>query len=361
MTNSITIVIPNRNRDLRTVERSLASIVPQLDRNHRLVVVDYGSHLSYQKELQQLLEKFASIELILCPTQGQLWNKSRCINIVLKTCSTSHFMVSDMDMIWHPQFLKNQLNSFSLNESVYYTVGVMTEEESKLDKPFEELAVKFQTNDEATGITVFPTEHLKFINGFDEFYHGWGSEDTDAHVRLRHAGYGVRFRESEILFKHQWHAKTYRSKNSTAPFHPSLEQINHSYLSLSKTSKKIKTNENKSWGKACDSAHYEQLAQPSLKISKHATGPDIKALFHFMNDLPGSEILEVSITTHPEFKALKTGVKKVIGKKTPDFMPLDEANRLLLEAIVMNHHNCAYRYNYDSSTSEIHFSINLNR
>ncbi|GAK93164.1 hypothetical protein JCM19298_1883 [Nonlabens ulvanivorans] len=238
-------------------------------------------------------------------------------------------MVSDMDMIWHPQFFENQLDSFSLNESVYYTVGVMTEEESKLDEPFEKLAIKFQTNDEATGITVFPTEHLKFINGFDEFYHGWGgSEDTDAHMRLRHAGYGVRFRESEILFKHQWHAKTYRSKNSTAPFHSGLEQINHSYLSLTEATKKVKANQNRSWGGiACDSKLYEQLAQPSMKISRHATAPEIKALIHYTNDLPNSEILEVRITPHPEFNSLKSGVKNILGKKIPDFMVLDEANR----------------------------------
>jgi predicted glycosyltransferase involved in capsule biosynthesis len=29
-----------------------------------------------------------------------------------------------------------------------------------------------------TGTTLFATHKLKEVNGYDEFYHGWGAEDT---------------------------------------------------------------------------------------------------------------------------------------------------------------------------------------
>ena len=359
MKTNLTIVIPNRNRDLKTVQRSVASIVAQLIDATRLVIVDYGSELSYQIELEQLINSFDQVELILCPTQGQLWNKSRCINMVLKSCTTTHFMVADMDMIWHPHFLKNQIESFSQNESVYFTVGMMTQEESKFEKAFEEYAIKFQTNHEATGITIFPTTHLKSINGFDEFYHGWGSEDTDAHVRLQHAGYQVRFRESEILFKHQWHAKSYRSKQSTSPFHPYLERINQSYLLMTQEFKKVKSNSKNSWGKTCDMEIYQKLSIPSLYLKVHAIEQDVKALVYSLKGIDEHAVIEVQITNHPESKSLKNIIKKGLGKKTLRFISLDRANEVLLEAIIRNHQNCAYSYSYDHMASIIILRIKL--
>ena len=62
-----------------------------------------------------------------------------------------------------------------------------------LEKEYNDYQIKFKTNLEATGITLFPTEILKRMNGFDEFYHGWGAEDTDAHNRLKNLGLEFEF------------------------------------------------------------------------------------------------------------------------------------------------------------------------
>ncbi|MDP5078047.1 MAG: glycosyltransferase family 2 protein, partial [Nonlabens sp.] len=123
---SLNIVIPNRNRDLAIVKRSLDTLAAQLNERTQVTVVDYGSALAYQLTLQELIKTYKGIDLILCPTQGQLWNKSRCINMVLKTCETTHFMVCDMDMLWNPDFLKIHLNQLPQDHAVYFTVGVMT-------------------------------------------------------------------------------------------------------------------------------------------------------------------------------------------------------------------------------------------
>lgn len=357
MDNSLTIVIPNRNRDLETVRRSLSSIVPQLNDAARLVIVDYGSAILYQTHLKKLISTFSNIELILCPTQGQLWNKSRCINIVLKTCTTTHLMVCDMDMLWHPTFLKNNLETLSINQSVYFTVGIMTQEESAVEKAFKDYAVKFQTNQEATGISIFPVAQLKSINGFDEFYHGWGSEDTDVHVRLRNAGYQVRFRESEIYFKHQWHAKAYRSKDSSLPFHNYLERINQKYVALTTDLNKIYANAHQPWGQFFDSATYKQLHNPGQTLTLCATEEDLQAFVHYLNSIDTPLVLQVKVTIHPQAKSLKTRVKKSLGKKTPRFISMDRVNEILLESIVLNHSNCPYDYSYDRKLAMIVMNI----
>jgi glycosyltransferase involved in cell wall biosynthesis len=359
MHNSLTIVIPNRNRNLQTVQRSLSSIVPQLSDRTRLVIVDYGSPVAYQKELELLLHSFSNVELILCPTQGQLWNKSRCINIVLKSCKTTHLMVSDMDMIWHPHFLENQKKSLSQKESVYFTVGIMTQVESLFDKPFEDYTIKFQTNKEATGISIFPTEHLGFINGFDEFYHGWGSEDTDVHVRLRNAGYEVRFCESQVYFKHQWHEKEYRSRESKLPYHSLLERINHAYFSLNKAAQKVKSNNGQDWGKSCDSIVYKELSEPAHLFDIHATQEDVQAIIHYLKGADNDGVIQIHIKDHPAFKSVKSIIKKAIGKKVPCFILLEKVNEMLLEALIQNHRNCAYHYSFDRQKGLIELSIHL--
>lgn len=343
---SLTIVIPNRNRNLATVKRSLDSLAPQLSSAVTATVVDYGSEEAYQQELEQLIRDYEHLTTILCPTQGQLWNKSRCINMVLKTCTTSHFMVCDMDMLWHPDFIKLHLDRLPADHAMYFTVGVMTQQESALDKTYHELAVKFKTNNEATGITIFPTDVLKSINGFDEFYHGWGSEDTDVHSRLRNAGYEVRFRESETYFKHQWHEKGYRSTSSTRPFHPFLERINNQYYLKSKQLKMTVANTMTPWGLLCDSQAYAQMQQPTQVVKAYATYEEIHAVTQLMSMMPTSTVLHLEITTHPEATTLKTKIKKLTGKKTPRFLTLDQVNEHLLEQVVQQFRNCPYHYTF---------------
>jgi len=337
--NNLTIVIPNRSRDLQIVSRSLTSIQEQWIDGMHIIVVDYGSEPAYQFELNSLIKGLSNIELILCPTQGQLWNKSRCINRVLKNCETSHIMVSDMDMIWHPQFIENHLKSFSKQESVYFTVGIMTQQESALEKSFDDYQIKFQTDSEATGITVLPTAHLKSINGFDEFYHGWGSEDTDVHVRLRNAGYKVRFRESEVLFKHQWHEKAYRRLNATAPLHTGLERVNQEYLKQTKLLKRIKANQNFEKGQI---TNLTTLSDPKL-ITVSTLKSELKAMLCSLSETSGCYAIEVSIKE----KTLKEKLKAVKQPEKYSALSLEEANNLILEWIISQHRNCAYRYHFN--------------
>ncbi|MGJ8684494.1 MAG: glycosyltransferase family 2 protein [Nonlabens sp.] len=358
--NSLTIIIPNRNRDLKLVQKSLNSVYGQLDDQVQLYLVDYGSELSYQQELEKLLQSFPSITLILCPTQLQLWSKSRSINIVLQQAETTHFMVCDMDMIWHPQFIKEQLSGFSIEQSLYYSVGIMTKDESAKEQSFDEYDIKFKTDEDATGITVFPTQQLKSINGFDEFYHGWGSEDTDVHVRLKNTGYPVTFYDKQVYFKHQWHPKTYRSKESVLPFHAYLERINHSYFTRVGNSNKTKANGVKPWGLPFDLNAYGNLDIPTESINLFATLNDIKAFTHFLSTNILSQVIHLKVTAHPEFKSIKSIAKKAAGKKTPLFITMEQANEMLLEAIILNHHEAPHKYSFDRDSGIIDLYIHIN-
>lgn len=355
----LTIVIPNRNRSLTTVQRTLSSIAPQCGQGVSVVLVDYGSEVSYQKKLQLLVNTFENITVVMCPTQGQLWQKTRAINIALKQCDTTYFLVADMDMIFHPEFVQKALAMSSLEKIIYFQVGIMTQEESSLKKEYNDYQIKFKTNLEATGITLFPTKILKSMNGFDEFYHGWGAEDTDVHVRLGNAGYDVLFYEKECLFLHQWHPKHYRSTKSTAPFHPLLEKINQSYLRYTKTSGKTVANNNMSWGMLPLREAYKQLQHPSLEFNIYATQEDVDSFLAQLISGALKTSLCVEFKTHPNAGSLKEIFKKALGKRIPRYLKMRTVNEAVLSTVINELRNAPYRYTFDHKAGYIRLDINL--
>ncbi|WP_405223464.1 glycosyltransferase family 2 protein [Dokdonia sp. Asnod1-B02] len=340
MSSSLTIVIPNRNRDLSTVRRSIASIVSQLDDGSRLVVVDYGSESSYQIALSNLLKTFDSVVLIVCATQGQLWNKSRCINMVLKSCTTSQFMVSDMDMIWHPNFSQEVASLLKQEKTIYFPVGFMSEGESEKDKSFNEFLIKGVSGAEATGITIFPTAHIKSIGGFDEFYHGWGGEDTDVHLRLQRGGYDVEFIKDSMYFKHQWHSKMYRSVKSKYPFAETLELINGQYLNRVKKGIAVKANH---LGEVGGVPEPYDLNMPEVSIDVYATRDQVLSALYYMDNYKGHRVF-FKVRQHPERKDIVKKIKRKLKNKSINFISILEVNNIVLEWIVFKARNSYYDY-----------------
>ncbi len=355
----LTIVIPNRNRSLTTVQRTLSSLASQCIDGVTAVVVDYGSAPSYQEDLQRLVDSYKNITTVMCPTQGQLWQKTRAINIALKQCNTPFFMVADMDMIFHSEFVQRALELVPEKEIFFFQVGILTEEESAQQKGFHKYQIKFKTNEEATGITLFPTAVLKDIHGFDEFYHGWGAEDTDVHIRLSNAGYKVHFYNKECLLLHQWHPKNYRSKNSRAPFHPVLEKINQRYLALTKSSRKIIANRNMDWGVLPEASSYKKLDEPEQLIKIDATQEGVDSFLAQLTAGTYRSTIRVEIIPHIKAGTSKEILKKALGKSTPQFLKMSTVNQAVLSTIVNQLRNQPYRYTFDRVTDKILLDINL--
>ena len=107
-----------------------------------------------------LSKKYSFIELMQCPVQGQLWNKSRAINIAVRHCDTDYVLVSDIDMIFSPKFIDIVFNFKLESEIVYFQVGYLSKEESKLNKEFSTYVIKHKSTIYATGITLFPKNVL---------------------------------------------------------------------------------------------------------------------------------------------------------------------------------------------------------
>jgi GT2 family glycosyltransferase len=354
----ITIVLTNRNRDLKLVKHCLSSLNNQSNQQFKTVIVDYGSKSSNINALKNLLEEFPEVELLCCDTSMQLWCKSRAINIVLKNCNTPHFFVGDIDMIYHQNFIENLHQLKNKADAIYFQVGFLSETESKLDKDFEDYEIKFKSTDEATGMTLYNTEVLKSLNGYDEFYHGWGSEDTDVHYRLKNAQKDVLFYSDSILMLHQWHPKTYRSKDSMEPFHSHLEKINQKYLHYTNVSKRVKANTNFEWGLY----HFEAEKKLENIDFEYDITNELADFKGFVNNVllnTKNKTLMVTIQNHKEYKSLKQVARKVLDKKTRTFLDLDSINDTLLETVIIHCRNATYQYRFDRMKQKISLKIKL--
>lgn len=353
-----TIVLTYRDRDIKIVKHSLDTLQQQSDKVFKVILVNYGSSASYTKSIQELSANYTFVNLVHCQTEGELWCKSRAINIALRLVKTSYVCIGDVDMLYHPNFIAKLKILKQSQTATYFQVGFLSQTESQQVKAFNDYDINFKSNEEATGMTFLSTEDLKSINGFDEFYHGWGSEDTDVHVRLKASGMAVNFYDKEVLMLHQWHPKAYRSKTSTAPFHSSLEQINHAYLAFTKVSKQVKANLKFGYG------NYSQLEYDALTTIEQTyvltnKQADIKGFVANVLLQHQDVTIHVSIKKDSAYQSLKQTTKFVLGKKTISFLSFQAINDLLLETIINNLRQKAYHYSFDADKEVINLTIKL--
>jgi glycosyltransferase involved in cell wall biosynthesis len=356
----ITIIYPYRNRESERIERSLDSLVRQVNENFKVFFIDYGSKKEIAVKIKELVEKYTFCTYYYLFTELQPWNKSKALNFAIKSIETEYCFVADVDMIFHPDFVSILYDKLKLNTVVYFRVGFLSEEESSKNKSFEDYKIKFLSNHEATGLSLFPVEKLKEIQGFDEFFHFWGAEDTDVHNRLRNIGCDVNFYDEEILILHQWHFN-YR-KRETKKINVELQltrivELNHIHLFHNVKNNISKTNSN-SWGNSIKQNEFQELDNfPAVKLFNKKTNIDY-FLFH---ELPNSKdkIIALEFINETEFNMIKYNIKKFFGKKVPEFYILKEVNDLILQHIISFYHTKPYIYVVNNDLKSIIFKIKL--
>jgi hypothetical protein len=357
----ITIVFPYRNRDVIRVSKALNSLAQQSEKEFKVMFIDYGSTTTIAHEVSLIVAQYNFVQYYYLFTQYQPWNKSKALNYALRQANTPYFFVADIDMIFRHDFVQKAiaLSKEGTNNNVYFKVGFLSALETKLEKEFQDYQINFESNSEATGLTLFSTSALKSCGGFDEFYHFWGAEDTDVHVRLQNAGYSVFFYDNEMLLLHQWHP-SYRSleKNKlTQDLQLSgIVQLNHQYLMNVIQLKKTKVN--------CLEQDHKISQEDFVKLQENNSVLVLtnkkEQIDHFLFvELPNFKngILNVTIIEDQSQCSLKYKIKKVLRKKTPNYYSLKEINDMLLLHIISFYHNYNYIYKVSEDLKSIEFKI----
>ncbi|NBL64835.1 glycosyltransferase [Flavobacterium sp. NST-5] len=354
-----TILYPYRNREISRIKKSLDSLRAQTAQNFQVYFLDYGSDAAISHEVQSLLNEYTFAKYYYLPTRYQPWNKSKALNFGIKKIQTEYGFVADVDMIFHPQFSQELTRLKNPNQAVYFKVGFLSETESKKNQAFEAYQIKFYSNHEATGMTLFPISKAKEISGFDEFFHFWGAEDTDFHNRLKKANCEVFFYADKTLMLHQWHPNFNSQKSATLTASLQLSriaEINH--LHLLENERNPKNNHQNGWGVILDNdALLDKAADFKINITNEKKYIDY--LLNGQLPLATNQLVEITIKKSQEPNTLKHQFKKAFGYKTKSFYNLKEVNDKILLQLLSFYSSKPYIYRVNTDLSGMLLKIEL--
>ena len=355
----LNIIFPYRNREISCVKTSLNSLRKQWENNFHCYFVDYGSKNEFSEAVKRLCQEYSFILYIQHPTQNQPWNKARALNSVIKNLDEGYCFVADVDMIFHPNFVSTAIDLQRGQNSVFFKVG-FSEAPDKPDQISPEYFVNFrQSDEEATGLSMFPVNALHQLRGFDEFYHFWGAEDTDMHVRLKNAGFEVEFYQDQTLLLHQWHP-SYRSKETTT-LEKELQisgivQLNHQHLNFAMQNKITQVNPT-SWGSCITEKDHLELEQAPVNF---VLDNEKKKLNDFLyGQLPTirNKIIKANIKPVTSEYTLKHRLKKRLGRKVPEYYSMKEVNDRVLLHLISFYRDLPYSYKINPALQEVEVAI----
>lgn len=355
----ITILYPYRDRELSRVKRSLDSLSNQSRQDFKVLLVDYGSEFKMAESVERLLTAYDFANYFYSYHINRPWSRAKAVNIGLCLVTTSYVFVADVDMIFRDDFVEKLCQLKNPNQAVYFKVGFLAENESKLIKSFGNHKIAFLSGQGAQGLSLFPLDALKAINGFDEFFHFWGAEDEDVHSRLLLNGLEVLFYDSDILLLHQWHQSYRKSEENKLTKDLQLSnitRINMQHQLHNKTTKKIIVNQT-GWGQSITKEEFEQLTKEELPKVKWNSKDEIDHFLFF--ELPNFSggVLNVSFYEDDFQTTIKYHMKKIVGKTVPEYYSLKEINDKLLLHLISFYNGCNYSCNISVDLKFINFKI----
>lgn len=355
----ITVIYAYRNRGFERIKRSLDSLKIQTNKKFNVLFVDYGSSKSIKNRNHKLIANYSFVDYIYTYSIDQPWNKSRALNIAIKKTKTQFVFIADIDMIFHNLFIEKLNVLKSDKKNFFFKVGFLSQNESQNSKKFEDYKINFVTNQEAKGLSLFYTKHLKNINGFDEFFHFWGSEDVDIHNRLNNVGISSVFIEDEILILHQWHQNYANSQKNVLTKDlqlKNIEKINYQHLLYNKKNEIQKVN-SQNWGLKVDKADYDTLNDYNKPIELTNKFEIVQHFLHYTLPSNDKKILHVKFGLDSKSNTTKTKIKQVLKRDKNKFLSLKEINDLLLLHLISFYRDELYIYKVSDQLDSLELKI----
>ena len=355
----ISILIPYRNREpkrLRVLFRSLAN---QTNNNFQVFFIDYGSSEPVRKKVRKLCNKYSFVRYYYYPTQFQPWNKSRALNAIIKNLDSEYCFIADVDIIFHQDFVETASSLANNQITTYFQVGYLCQSENNNTINFDDYKNYHLSNQEATGLSLFPVQQLKNLHGFDEFYHFWGAEDTDIHVRLKNAGCTVKFYNAKLLLLHQWHESYQRSEKSESDHGLQINGIlplNHQHLKNAIVMRHTKTN-NENWGEILGEEDVSQLEAADLNLQVSNEKRQVDDILYGQLPNQKNKFFKVRFILDPFEKSWKYRMKRFFGKKVPQYYSMRDIKDLVLLHLISFYRNKAYSVKVNTIKQEIEIAI----
>lgn len=219
--DEVTVIYGIRNRVDYKFWHSLNSIRQQNYAQDliKILVVDYGSTESELSTIRQFCSEF-NAELLETCMSGD-WNRAHCLNIGIKRATTKFLLTTDTDIIFSQNYievlvetLKKQPLSVVFSKcldlkesSSKFLINEFEKSQSVIPEKLRAEAQGRSSGETNAGINASYAQFYQDINGYDEYFKLWGSEDNDIKRRLEYFGLESLSISHQAYYLHQWHPK----------------------------------------------------------------------------------------------------------------------------------------------------------
>jgi hypothetical protein len=233
----ITVVIGLRDRADYRLDNALKSIRSQTFPADliRIILVDYGSNQASARIAMRSCEEYEAQYVRV--DDISVWSRARCLNIGIRRTQTKFLMVSDVDVVFSPQYLSDAVQVLADSPLSVVSSAMMDLAEDSTEVlriasitkhlPLDRLKASSHPRNGWThhpGICMTYTMLYKIVNGYDEYYEAWGAEDEDLMRRFRYLGLRPTAPGARSYYLHQWHPERERGREEATT------QRNQSYL-----------------------------------------------------------------------------------------------------------------------------------
>ncbi|WP_245984213.1 glycosyltransferase family 2 protein [Gillisia mitskevichiae] len=358
----MSIIYANRNRDLKRVKASFDSIKNQTEAKFRVVFVDYGSEEPLVDNLKQLCNSYEFVTPYFLPVSLLLWNKSKALNYGILQTKTPYIFIADVDLVFHPETI-TLLNNLAVEDKFFlFSLGYLDRAESrKLTQSYNFEDLRPSRFGDVNGMILASKEAFLEVNGFDEFFHFYGSEDEDLFARMEKVGY-KREANAAHYFNHNWHQSFAGSEDEIITGNPRVKnimRINQRHFLRNMEKEIIKPIRQTEMGKVICKEESDLLQKPTKTVKIYNILSHVE---HFLGEeLPSytGEIIKVEFVEDPYFHTLKHKLKKLLGKQTQKYCSLKEINDKVLKQIVYNYRDSNYSFKVADDLKSIDFRIQL--
>ena len=362
MDSMISIIYANRNRDLNRIKVTLDSLRSQNFKNFEVLFVDYGSDPDLVEQLSSLLKKYQFVRFYSLKVSQLLWNKSKALNYGIKKANSPYIFIADVDLIFKPDTTELLKELADPKKFFLFNLGYLDRAESrKLTQSYNLGDLRPSRFGDVNGMILASKEAFLEVNGLDEFFHFYGSEDEDLFARMEKVGF-KREANNKAFFYHNWHQSFAGSEDEIITGNPRVKnimRINQRHFLRNREKGIIKPKGQTEMGKVIEKGESELLQKPTKTIKIYNILSHVE---HFLGEeLPSytGEIIKAEFVEDPYFHTLKYKLKKLLGKQTQPYCSLKEVNDMILKKILFSYRDANYSFKAADDLKSIEFRIQL--
>ena len=358
----VTIVFAYRNREVSRIKISLDSLQNQNNQNFKVVFVDYGSESKLADQILKLVQSYSFSSYYYVPTHLLLWNKSKALNYGITKAETPYVFIADVDIVFHANTITLFQNIANLDKAYLFKLGYLDKKVSenlKKSYVFEDLKPKhFGT---VNGMILIAKEALVKINGFDTFFHFYGSEDVDLYERIKNAGYEIVNNESHYFY-HNHHViyNSYNDKEmSVVPRLYNIKRINEEHYLINKAEKLIVPHNQGTFGEIVSIEGQDYLKNPDKVIRLYNIHAHVHHFFNEHLKTFKNKVVQVVIEEDEYCQSMKYFLKELFKKNSQPYLSMKAVNDLVLMKILYDYKDFNYAYLIADNLKKITFTIKL--